>query len=253
MTTETVELFNIRFDNVTFEEVRGRIAERIESREPSYVVTPNVDHVCRYAKDEHFRTAYGGAYLVLADGMPLLWASRLLGKPLYEKLSGSDLVPLLCEFAAQRGYTVFFFGAEQGVAEEAMHRLCKRYPALQVAGAYSPPYGFDECPEENAKAVAKIAQARPDICFVALGCPRQEYWMERHFREADASVMLGVGAALDFAAGKQKRAPVWVQNWGMEWLWRLCHEPRRLWRRYLVEDSYFLSVLWREWRKGRRA
>lgn len=250
MKPQTIELFDIRFDNVTFEEVRTRIGDRLALGEPGYVVTPNVDHVCRFQRDAALREAYADAFLVLSDGMPVLWASWLLGKPLCAKVSGSDLVPLLCEFAAQRGHSVFFFGAAEGVAEEAADNLCRRYPDLQVAGVYCPPMGFHEDPAENAKALEMIRSAAPDICFVALGAPKQEIWMRRHCRGMGAKVSLGIGAALDFAAGRRRRAPVWMQNWGLEWLWRLAMEPRRLWRRYLLDDPYFLVLVWREWRKS---
>ncbi|MBN2309290.1 MAG: WecB/TagA/CpsF family glycosyltransferase [Candidatus Hydrogenedentes bacterium] len=253
MMLETVQLFGMTFDNITFEEVRHRIAERIESGAPGYVVTPNVDHVCRYHRDEAFRNAYQEAFLVLADGMPIMWASRLLRKPICAKLSGSDLVPLLSEFAAQRGYSVFYFGAAAGVAAEAADRLCQKYAGLKVAGVYSPPMHFEKDPEARAEASRRIREASPDICFVALGSPKQEYWLHQHARETTARVCLGIGAGLDFAAGRVRRAPVWVQNVGLEWAYRLAREPRRLWHRYLVEDMLFFGLVWREWRAARRA
>jgi len=250
---ETLKLFDITFSNITFEEVRTQFAQRIESGEPAYVVTPNVDHVCRIQVDPDLRAAYEDAFLVLADGMPVIWASKLLGCPLVEKLSGSDLVPLLCEFASQRGYSDFFFGAAEGIAAEAAQRMCERYPGLKVAGAYSPPMGFERDPEKDAEAVSQIREADPDFCFVALGAPRQEIWMHRHYRDMGSMILLGIGAGLDFVAGRLKRAPRWMQNVGLEWLWRLSQEPRRLWRRYLVDDLSFFVLLWRELRKRRTA
>lgn len=252
MLPETVELFDIPFSRVTLDDTFQFFSERIAQREPGYVVTPNVDHVCRIHRDPAFREAYSEATLILADGMPLIWASRLLGKPLLAKISGSDLVPLLSEFAAEKGYRVFYFGAAEGVAEHAAERLKARFPELQVAGFHSPPMGFDEDPEENPKAVARVRDSKADICFVAMGAPRQEIWLRDHYKELGVPVSIGIGAGLDFVVGHQKRAPVWMQNAGMEWIWRLCHEPRRLWRRYLVEDMLFFRLLWREWRARKR-
>ena len=246
---DTVELFDVAFTNAARDEVFACISQRIERREPAYIITPNVDHVCRYHRDETFRAAYADAFMALPDGTPIIWASVLLGSPLREKLSGSDLVPLLSELAAERGYSVFYFGAAKGIAEEAAARLTARFPALRVVGAYGPPYGFEKDPEQNAEAIRRLREAQPDLCFFALGSPKQEFWMHRHYLEYGAGVSLGIGAGLDFAAGRLKRAPAWVQNLGLEWVWRLCLEPRRLWRRYLVDDMLFFVLFWREFRK----
>lgn len=248
---EAVELFGTTFTNVSFEGVCDFVDARVLQRAPAYVVTPNVDHLCRLTRDTAFRDAYGGASLVLADGAPILWFSRLLGRPLREKLSGSDLVPRLSAYAAAKGYRVFFFGAGPGVAEEAAARLTARYPGLPVVGAVSPPMGFYDDPVEAQAMAESVRRAEADICFVALGAPHQELWMSRYHQAAGVPVMIGIGAGLDFVAGRVRRAPRWVQRAGLEWLWRLCREPRRLWRRYLIDDSYFLVLLWREFQKAR--
>lgn len=249
---DTVELFGMTFSDVTFEELCTLLADRIDKKLPGYIVTPNVDHVCQVQSDPAFRQAYDDAWLVLVDGMPIIWASRLFGCALSTKLSGSDLLPQLCEFAADRGYSVFLLGAAEGVADQASENLRRLYPGLIIAGTHSPPMGFDQDPDENAKALQAIREARPDLCFTAMGAPRQEVWLHSNHRESGALVSIGVGAALDFAAGLLKRAPLWMQRSGLEWVWRLCQEPRRLWRRYLVNDSFFFVLLWREWRKRLR-
>lgn len=250
---DTVELFGLRISNLSRAEVFQRIGERIERRAPGIIVTPNVDHICRCHSDETFREAYSAAFLSLPDGMPLMWAAKLLGRPLKEKLSGSDMVPLLSEYAAGHGYSVFFLGAAEGVAAEASQRLCRRYPGLRVTGVYSPPLYFERDERENSRVIALLRDSAPDICFVALGSPRQETWMRGHSVASGVPVMIGVGAGLDFVAGRVRRAPVWMQRFGLEWSWRLCMEPRRLWRRYLIEDSLFLALAWREFWKSRRA
>ena len=246
---DTVTLFGIPFSNVTFDEVCAAVQRRIRERDPGYIVTPNVDHVCGYQRNMEFRDAYKDAFLVVADGMPILWAAKLLGTPLTAKLSGSDLVPQLSEFAAREGFSIFCFGAAAGVGEHAAKTLADRFPGLRIAGTYSPPMGFEGAMDSTLEALRHLREADADICFVALGSPRQEIWMYRNCQEVGIPVMIGIGAGLDFAAGRIKRAPVWMQRFGLEWLWRLLLEPRRLWRRYLVEDLLFFVLFWRELRR----
>jgi N-acetylglucosaminyldiphosphoundecaprenol N-acetyl-beta-D-mannosaminyltransferase len=255
----TVELLGMSVANLSIEEVRARVDARIQSREPGYVVTPNVDHVCRLARDKALQRAYREAFLVLVDGIPLMWTARLKGVPLKQKLSGSDLIYWLSEHAAARGYSVYLLGAGPGVAQETAAKLCERYPGLKVAGVQSPPMGFDSDPEANAEVVQRLREARPDICFVALGSPRQEIWIHKHCKHLEVPVIIGVGASFDFVSGRVRRAPRLLQYAGLEWLWRLCLEPRRLWRRYLIYDSRFVLIaladLWlarRMVRQGKR-
>lgn len=249
---DTVEMFGMAISNVTFEEVCGRIAQRVARRDPGFVVTPNVNHVCLNHRDPAFREAYREAFLALPDGKPVMWASRLFGVPLQQKLSGSDMVPRLTRFAAGRGFSVFFFGGSPGTAERAAEILQRENPGLRVAGCHFPPFGFETDPELSAAAVEAVRAAAPDICFVALGSPKQELWMRDRHRECGVPVCIGVGASFDFISGRIRRAPRWLQEIGFEWLWRLIMEPRRLWRRYLVEDSFFLLLLWREYFAQRR-
>jgi N-acetylglucosaminyldiphosphoundecaprenol N-acetyl-beta-D-mannosaminyltransferase len=246
---ETVELFDIVFSNVTFHELCKLVEWRIATREPAYIATPNVDHICQYHRNDEFREAYADAWMVLCDGMPIIWASRWLGAPLKEKLSGSDLVIWLSELAANRGFSVYFFGAPEGVAAMAAEQLKARIPDLKVAGVQCPPFGFYEDAGQNAAAVGEIRRAAPDICFVALSAPNQELWMMKNREVCAVPVMIGVGGSFDFVCGRVRRAPVWMQKAGLEWFWRLCHEPKRLWKRYLIEDQLIFRLLWREFRK----
>ena len=252
---KTVPFMGVNLSNMTFEEMTMALDRCIASGKAGfYIVTPNVDHLCRIHRDADFRDAYEKASLAVVDGKPIVWATRLFGRTIKEKLSGSDLVPKLSKFAAAKGYRVFYFGAAPGVAESAANKLKTQFPDLMVAGTYSPPMSFDSDPQANAEAIARIKNAGAQICFVAMGAPRQEIWMRNHARDCNAPVMIGIGAGLDFAAGRVKRAPRWMQYAGLEWLWRLCVEPRRLWRRYLVEDLYFFRLLWREFfNKNRKA
>lgn len=247
---QKVELFGITFHDLTRSEALEAIERRIIDRLPGYVVTPNVDHLCRLQHDADFRDAYAGSFLSLVDGTPVLWASRLLGKPLREKVSGSDLVMWIAEAFAGKPYSLFLFGAAEGVAREAAQILQERYEGLTIAGTYSPPMGFEKDPKAREEALAKVKDAKPDICMVALGAPKQEFWMKDFSERSGVPVMMGIGASLDFVTGASRRAPKWMQKAGLEWAWRLCQEPRRLWRRYLVDDMQFVALVWREFWRG---
>lgn len=245
---ERVVLFGIPFSHVSLDDLCTAIRTRVSSGKPGFVVTPNVDHVCRFHRDAAFRSVYANAFLIVPDGVPLLWSARLMRRPLREKLSGSDLVPEVCAYAAVHGLSVFFLGGRPGAAEGTAKKLSAKNPDLKVAGALAPSDGFERSPESNAAVLRTLREANADICFVALGSPKQETWMDAHIEQSGVGVMLGIGAGLDFAAGLVKRAPKPIQTMGLEWLWRLAIEPRRLWRRYLIYDLLFFTLMWRELR-----
>lgn len=249
---ETVVLFGMPFSNMDVERVCAAVDQRIQERKPGFMATPNVNLVCSFHRNDEFREAYGKAFLWLPDGQPLMWVARLLGLRLREKLSGSDMVPILTAHAASRGHRVFFFGGLPDAAEIAAQRMCQRYPNLIVAGCYCPPYGFEKDPVENAKAIAAIRDSQADMCWVALGSPKQELWLARHLEEINVPACMGVGASLDFLSGKVRRAPRWMQQAGLEWLWRLLQEPRRLWRRYLLDDLIIIPIFLREISQSRK-
>lgn len=242
-----VELFGIAIDNLSQAEAAARLRELLEEGGRHYVVTPNVDHVVRLQKDPEFREAYRGASLVVADGMPVVWASRLLGKGLKQRVTGSDLVPEVCRLAAESGRTVFFLGGNPGIAEKAAEKLRKDYPGLKVAGSYAPPLGFETDPVRDEEAVRRVNEPKPDILLIALGAPKQEKWIHRHRERLRFRLALCIGCGLDYPAGMARRAPGWMQRVGLEWLWRIGLEPKRLARRYLVEDIGFIRIFIREW------
>ena len=242
-----VSLFGITMDNVTMDETLGRLREMLRGSGKHFVVTPNVDHLVRLHKDAEFRGIYKRASLVLADGMPVLWGSRLLGRPLKERVAGSDLMIPACRLAAETGARAYFLGSMPGVAEKAIAKLQKEFPNLQIAGHYSPPFGFEKNPEENRRIVSMINESRTDILFVALGAPKQEKWIDAHLKELNIKVGLCIGAGLDFIAGAVTRAPEWMRKTGLEWFWRLMSDPGRLWKRYLIEDMLFIKIFLAEW------
>ena len=227
-------------DRVTFAEALDAIADMVRGRSGGAVFTPNVDHVVMASVDPRFQRAYADVDLALADGMPVVWASRALGLPVPEKVSGSDLVPALMERAAADGFRVYLLG---GAARRAARRLRSALPGLRVVGAASPRIDL-EAPD--AAVLDAIRITAPDLVLVGLGAPKQELWIRAHAAALRPAVLLGVGASIDFLAGTARRAPRWMSAVGLEWAYRLAHEPRRLWRRYLVRDPRFLVIVARQ-------
>ena len=244
--THRADICGVIVDNLSLEELLDAAMIRAEGRVPGYIVTPNVDHVCLCRRNAEFKRAYQQAFLVVPDGVPLLWSGRLLGTPLVQRLNGTGLVYAISERAASEGRSVFLLGAADGIPEQAAEQLKSLYPGLRIAGTCSPSMGFEKSGEENADIIGRLRAAAPDICFVAVGSPKQEIWMRQHCEESRVPLMIGVGASLDFIAGRKRRAPRIFQKAGFEWLWRLCTEPRRLWRRYLVDDMLFFLLLARQ-------
>lgn len=238
-----MKFMNTEIDNLTMNETLQAINNLVKERKNSYVVTPNVDHIVQLEKDKELQAVYENASLILTDGKPLLWIAKLYGTPIKEKISGSDLFPLLCEMAAKKGYKMFFLGAAEGVAAKAARRLSRRYKGLQVVGTYSPPFGFEKSKEELQKVKTIIKQAKPDILIVGLGCPKQEKFMYHYCKVLDVPISLGLGASLDFEAGNVKRAPRWMANHGLEWLFRITQDPKRMAKRYLIDDVKILKMI----------
>jgi exopolysaccharide biosynthesis WecB/TagA/CpsF family protein len=243
--TTKVRIGHALIDNVNFPQALARIDEIVHAGKPGYVLTPNVDHVVQLERDELLRTIYAQADLVLADGMPVVWAGSYLGTPLKRRIAGSDLFPMLCEMASQKKYRVFFLGGRPGAGEKAIEILSVKYPGFD-AQSYCPPFGFENDTTETEKIGSRIHAYSPHILCVAVGAPKQEYWIYRHGRQLGVPVSLGVGASLDFVAGYQKRAPLLFRKIGLEWFWRLIMEPRRMYRRYLIDDPVFFSIIWKQ-------
>ncbi len=249
--TSRLHLFGIDIDPLRLEDAVDTILGWLATGDGAfrYVVTPNVDHIVTLQDDAAFRTAYRDAALVLADGQPLVWAARLLGRPLPERVAGSDLVPTVLERAnAHRDVGVFLLGAAPHVAARAADLIGERWPNLRLAGRLSPDFGFETDPGRNDEICAMIERCKPDLLIVALGAPRQECWIWRHRHRLRARVALCTGAAIDFLVGERARAPRRMQSLGLEWLHRLCSEPARLGPRYARDAVVFPRLLWREWR-----
>ena len=192
--------------------------------------------------DPDFCAIINEASLCVADGMPLVWASKLLGSPLPERINGTNMVYALCREGQERKYRFFLLGAEPEVNACAAETLAREFPGIEIAGRYSPPFGpFSEV--ENARIAQKVRDAKADILLVAMGPPKAQKWIAEHQKACQVPVAIGIGGALDFVAGKYKRAPVWMQDNGLEWFFRLCVDYKRLWRRYLLRDMPFVPLV----------
>jgi N-acetylglucosaminyldiphosphoundecaprenol N-acetyl-beta-D-mannosaminyltransferase len=246
-----VRIGEIQMDPLSLAEALDAIEGLVRAGRGGTVFTPNVDHFVLAEEDERFRAAYRDTDLSLVDGTPVLWAARLIGSPLPEKVSGSDLLLPVIERAAHFGWRVFLLGAAPGVAERVKGLLEADYPGVQVVGTSSPNVDLSKPVSEQIDIIEAVKAGRPDVLFLALGSPKQEIWAHRIREVMGSTVILGVGASFDFVAGTAKRAPRWISGAGLEWLYRLGHEPRRLWKRYLVRDPKFALIVLRESRSNR--
>ncbi len=244
----TVAIAGVRIDDLDFDDVvEAIVAHAARGSVPAYVVTPNAHHVGLLQRDALLREIYEHAFLVVPDGVPLLWAAALLGMHLPERVNGTDLFEALCARAAQEGLRVFLLGGREGAAAAAAARLSARNPMLDICGISCPPMNFEKRPDDCKRILAAINAARPHILFVGLGAPKQEYWMYRNREQLDVPVSLGIGVSFELVGGIVPRAPRWMQRTGLEWLYRLCAEPGRLWKRYIFGNALFCALVARQW------
>jgi N-acetylglucosaminyldiphosphoundecaprenol N-acetyl-beta-D-mannosaminyltransferase len=243
--TETVTLFGVPIANLTLAETLDRVEELIRSRQPHQHVVVNVDKVVKMQRDEQLRAAILSCDLINCEGQPIVWASRLLGAPLKERVTGVDLFQALVARCAERGHRVFLLGARAEVVDKVAAVLRARHPALVIAGYRD---GYWMTPEEPG-VIEVVRATRPDVLFMATPSPKKELFLGQWKQVLGVPFVMGVGGSFDVVAGVVKRAPLWVQRLGMEWFYRFAQEPRRMWHRYFVEDMAFFPLLWREWRR----
>jgi N-acetylglucosaminyldiphosphoundecaprenol N-acetyl-beta-D-mannosaminyltransferase len=241
---ERVDMFGVPIARIGMDQAVARVGQFIAERSPHMIVTSDTPGIVRAREDPEYQEVVRGADMVTADGRGVVWMARVLGLSLRERVAGADLVERICELAAQRGHSVYLVGAQPGVAEEAARALQTRYPGLRVAGTH---HGYF-APEEEPEVVRSIAAARPDILFVAFGAPKQERWIRRHQAQIQAPVAIGVGGTFDVLAGRAKRAPEWMQRAGLEWLYRVLREPRRLPRLWALPKLVWMT-LQEAWRR----
>ncbi len=237
-----VDVDGLLFDDVTMAEATARIVELAKMRDRArYVCTGNLDHLAIAAADPEFRDAYLNADLVVADGAPVVWLSKLGGTPLKERVAGSDLFWTLGRASAESGITLFFLGGVPGSADKAKGVLEERYPGTKVIATYCPPFETFATDDEQDKIRDLVKAANPDVLLVAFGAPKQEKWIAKNRDRLGVPVSIGVGGSFEMASGMLKRAPVWMQRAGLEWAYRFAQQPRRLFDRYVVRDMPHLA------------
>lgn len=225
---------------VQIPQVVSQMEEWIRARDRCHYITVTDMHgVAEAQHDAQFKHILSSADLVVPDGMPLIWLARSKGHSLRRRVYGPELMGAFCTQSTARGYKHFLYGGGPGVPEKLAAALRQKYPGLDIVGTLSPPFHTLSA-EEDEHLIAQVNEARPDVIWVGLGTPKQERWMFEHRDRLNAAVLVGVGAAFDFGAGVKSQAPLWIREHGLEWLFRLLQEPRRLWRRYLVYGSKFM-------------
>ena len=233
-------IVGLRVQELNYNETIRRILDLVQEQRPGCVCFANVHMVMEAYDDPEFRSAVNASEIVASDGMPVVWGLRLLGKKQARRVYGPKLALLLCEKASENDVAVGFYGGSVKALSSLEENVKKKFPLLKIAYCYSPPFRALE-EHEDGRVIQEINESGAKILFVGLGCPKQEFWMARHKGELKA-VMIGVGAAFDFIAGTKPQAPVWMARLGLEWLFRLATEPRRLWKRYLYHNPRFIYL-----------
>lgn len=251
----TIELCGVALHAVSEAQCVAHVMASLDAGRGGWVVTPNLDHLRRLVSEPDFHELCSRAELRVADGMPLLWASKLQRTPLPERVAGSNLIWSISNAAAERGRTLFLLGGDEGAAERAAQELTRRFPKLRIVGLHRPPLGFEHDARQMKAIVDALERARPELVLVALGSPKQERLIDELRSRFPSMWWLGIGISFSFVAGMVKRAPLWVQRLGLEWLHRLAQEPRRLFRRYIVDGLPFAARLlassaWKGLRRG---
>lgn len=242
---EKQKLLNTYVNNVDMNEAINEIELMIQSEKKSYVVAINVDVIMKIEYDSYLKKIVDFADIVLVDGKPLIWVSKMHAMPVKAKISGSDLIPLLCKTAADKGYTMFFLGGMDGIAEQAKKKVKEIYPSIKIVGTYAPPFGFEKNVEEIEIINTNISTAKPDILVACFGCPKQEKFIYENYLQYDAKVSICAGATVDFLAGSVKRSPKWMSDNGLEWFYRFLQEPKRMFKRYFIDDIQIISLIYK--------
>lgn len=240
---EKQPLLNTYVNSVDMNETLSAIDEMIFSSKKRYIVAINVDVIMKIENDPYLKEITDNADMVLVDGKPLIWIAKYHNRPVKAKISGSDMIPLLCERATEKGYSIFIIGGKNGIAKKAKENLEKDYPGINVIGTYAPPFGFEKDEVELEKINEMITTAHPDLLIVCFGCPKQEKWIYENYNKYDAKVSICAGATVDFLAGNVKRAPRWISECGFEWLYRFFKEPKRMFRRYFIDDVKIFGLI----------
>ena len=248
---DQMNILGVHVSATNMPEAVGQIKTWIANRTRTYVCVTGVHGIMECQDNLRLRTIHNSAGMVTPDGMPLVYISRAGGHARTTRVYGPDLMAAMCEDSVGSGYRHFFYGAAPATLAKLVERIGGRFPGIQIAGSYSPPYR-DLTPEEERSVVEEINHSQADVVWVGIGVPKQEKWMAAFRERLDAPVLVGVGAAFDFHAGLVPQAPDWMQRTGLEWAYRLAHEPRRLWKRYAKYNPAFVVGFVRQWRRHQR-
>lgn len=240
---EKQPLLNTYVNNVNMAETVEAIESMIVNGGKHYIVAINVDVVMKIEEDKYLKEITDKADMVLVDGKPLVWIANYHKHPIKAKISGSDLVPLLCKVAAEKNYSVFIIGGKDGIAEQAKKKLEEKHPGIDIVGTYAPPFGFEKDGVELQKINEMVSSVHPDLLIACFGCPKQEKWIYENYQKYDAKVSICAGATVDFLAGNVNRAPKWMSEVGLEWFYRFLQEPKRMFKRYFIDDVKILRLI----------
>ena len=246
---KTTELFGIQVANATMEEAAEYLGDLALEKKPCYVGGLNINQLLLINNNHNIRRIYEQAGMVFPDGQPILWMARNLKRPLVSKLSGPDLMVELCKIAAEKALRVYFLGGAQGSPEKASEILKRKFPKLIIAGTYSPPFGFEKVSLQMRNLIFTLYESKADILFVGLGSPKQDIFIADNMIKYNIPVSLSVGIGIDFIAGNVKRAPKWMRDCGLEWFHRMLQDPKRLVKRYLVDDLKVIGI-YRRYKRG---
>jgi N-acetylglucosaminyldiphosphoundecaprenol N-acetyl-beta-D-mannosaminyltransferase len=241
-----VNILGVGLSAINLQTALEAIDRALEGKKKGYVCVTGVHGVIEAQGDENFRSILNHSFLNTPDGMPMVWLGRLNGQPTMDRVYGPDLMLAVCELSRRKGYSHFFYGGGEGVAQELRQKLEAKFPGIKIAGTYTPPFRPLNAAEET-ELTRFVSEKKPDIFWIGLSTPKQEKFMAQYVNKLEATLFFGVGAAFDFHAGRVRQAPRWIQRSGLEWLFRLCCEPRRLWRRYLRNNPFFVFLSFCQW------
>jgi N-acetylglucosaminyldiphosphoundecaprenol N-acetyl-beta-D-mannosaminyltransferase len=238
-----INILGVHFSNLVEPELISLLDERIGESKKTQVCFVPTNSILAARKSQFVMDVYNSADVVMCDGVPVQWASKFLGTPLKQRLTGFDFFPHFIQHCAQKNYSVYFLGAKEGVAKQLAAIYQSRYTGIRVAGYYTPPFAAAFSEEQNANMLSAINAAKPDVLFVSLTAPKQDIWIHQQLENLNVKLAIGVGAAFDSEAGSLKRAPILMQKMGLEWFYRFLQEPGRMFRRYFIEAPIFVPLV----------
>jgi N-acetylglucosaminyldiphosphoundecaprenol N-acetyl-beta-D-mannosaminyltransferase len=238
-----INILGVQFSNLDEPELVALLDDRISKARKTQVCFVPTNSILAARKDKHVMDVYNAADIVICDGVPVKWAAGFLGTPLKERLTGFDFFPHFIQHCAEKNYSVYFLGAKEGVAKQLATQYQSRYPGISVAGYYTPPFAATFSDDQNTAMRSAINAVQPDVLFVSLTAPKQDIWIHQQLNNLNVKLAIGVGAAFDSEAGSLKRAPILMQQMGLEWLFRFIQEPRRMFRRYFIEAPVFIPLV----------